>query len=67
MANGILRQDRKLDFEKIFSHIGRMFVQGMEIANEDHEASWHSLHSRLMMTDPSQTMARNDEDAMKAA
>ena len=48
--------------------MGRMFLQSMESANSDSlEASWHSLHSRVMMTDPSFTMAANDDALIKLA
>jgi len=47
--------------------MGRMFLQGIEDTNDSIEASWHSLHSRVMMTDPSLTMAANDDSLIKLA
>ena len=47
----------------MWEHIGRMLVQGLDVGapqTGEQEASWSSVHSRLMMTDPALTMAAGD-------
>lgn len=68
MINGLIQKDYLEDFEFMWENIGKMFVQGHEsAASESRESSWDSLHSRLMMTDPSLTMAANDPKLIKMA
>ena len=73
MINGLIRKGNVQEqvyidsFEFMWEHIGRMFVQGMEGTQEDIHASWNSVHSRLLMTDPSLTMAANDADLIRLA
>ena len=68
MINGLIRRSYDNEhtfmdsFEFMWEHIGRMFIQGLEGTQDDVEASWNSVHSRLMMTDPSLTMAANDNN-----
>jgi len=62
MQNGIIQTQYMQDFEAIWKNMGQMLVQSLpNVVNlDDQDASWHSVHSRLMMTDPSFTMAAND-------
>lgn len=66
MQNGIIQSRYMQDFEAIWKHMGQMLVQSLPNVNlDDQDASWHSVHSRLMMTDPSFTMAANDPQLME--
>ena len=73
MQNGLIRKGFDAEhsfidsFEFMWEHIGRMFVQGLEGTQDDVQASWNSIHSRLMMTDPSLTMAANDQNLIERA
>lgn len=72
MINGLIREGQHSQsvidsFQFMWEHIGHMFVQGLEANQDDAEGSWNSVHSRLMMTDPSLTMAANDNHLIDKA
>ena len=68
MINGLIQHNAFEPFEFLWSHMGRMFLQSIESHQSDSiEASWQTIHSRVMMTDPSLTMAANDDPLIKLA
>ena len=68
MVNGLIQDIYWDDFEFMWDHMGKMYATGVEAnASQDRELGWDTFHSRLMMTDPSFTMAANNQDLIKKA
>ena len=52
----------------MWDNMGKMYATGVEgNGGNDREVGWDTFHSRLEMTDPSFTMAANNDKLIKKA